>query len=67
MTMPPCERPPEVARHYEYGVRHAKSQDILREGMTRDEAKWLREWLAVGGAADAFRLVRRPVGDWEAA
>ena len=61
---------------YEYGIAHYKhdpngpeedEQGPHRTGMTLYTAtEWLDEWKKDGGRPDAFYIIRRPKGAWEA-
>lgn len=61
---------------YEYGIGFYRSdpngpvedeQGPHRTGMTYDEAvEWIEEWQNYGARKDAFYIIRRPKGDWEA-
>jgi hypothetical protein len=61
---------------YEYGIAHYKhdpngpveeEQGPHRDNMTLHEAQdWLETWKEMGGKQDAFYIIRRPKGDWEA-
>lgn len=60
---------------YEYGIAHYKHDPNEPEpdggphrlDMPLEEARtWLEEWKQMGGNSDAFYLIRRPRGPWEA-
>jgi hypothetical protein len=52
---------------YEYGIAfYQQLVDPHRTGFTKEEAEdWVRAWIEDGGRPGAFRVIRRPVGDWE--
>lgn len=53
---------------FEYGVRHLDSGRVHRSGMSEDEAReWVAEWIEMDGKPDAFAVIRRPIGEWQAA
>jgi len=57
---------------YEYGIDYAqdalkyKGGSIHRGPMSREDAiLWIAEWLEMGGKPGIFKMIRRPVYDWE--
>lgn len=60
-VLPPHSEPEE----WEYGVMHTSRPGIHRGPWDARKARlWIQDWLADGGKADAFYLVRRPTGPW---
>lgn len=58
---------------YEYGIVHVASDinnnkvvSVHRSGLMKYEAeRWLAEFLEDGGKPDSFKIVKRPIGEWE--
>lgn len=51
---------------YEYGIKHHRSGDAHREGMSLKQAQdWLDVWLEDGGNKKVFSIIRRQIGEWE--
>lgn len=59
---------------YEYGIIYKSDEDSLKSkypeihrfGYTKEEAEnWISEWIEMGGKSNTYKIIRRPVCQWE--
>lgn len=62
-----CNQTSQPSSLFEYGIAlKDDTSDPHRSNMNDDEAQeWMSVWVQETGRAYPFRIIRRPVGEWE--